>query len=381
MASVLAVGTALVRWPEIPAADTTSQTRYILSLLDAIEAADRERATPLRRAAPVFPADHGVHLGEAMETWQFAGRAAAEDGRSFGFRLNVYRLRLVPADAPPRPSAWATRHVYWAQLAVTDVRGKQFEFFERYSRDGPSLAGMHGSPHRISVEDWSVELPHGPTGKSRFRLLASEDAVRLDLTLEPDAAGLPVRENQALEDGARSPFHGYRLARMRVRGALGVNAVGHEVTGVAWLEHAWGDIPLPVGQVVWNRFILQLGDGTEVAVLELRRRDGSRAPQASLVLVGPTGETRSVANHELTLEALDEWRSPTDGTSYPSGWRLQVPSADLDLDIRPTLADQEVVGALRYWSGKVEATGRRHGQPVDGWGDVDLFGYASSGAD
>ena len=52
----------------------------------------------------------------------------------------------------------------------------------------------------------------------------------------------------------------------------------------------------------------------------------------------------------------------------------------MDLDIRPAVPDQEVFGALRYWSGKVQVKGRRNGQTVEGWGYADLFGYADPGA-
>lgn len=377
-AVLLVVGTMVLRWPEAPTADMSPETGRLLALLGAIEPTDEKVAGPPRPGPPVFPADHGAHLSHAMETWRFAGRTATREGHPFGFRLDLYRVRLLPADAPPRESAWATRHVYWAQLSITDVRKRSFKFFERYSRDGPSLAGVERWPPRIAVEGWRVAFAQGSTAQSQIRLQAAEGPVSLDLTLEPATAALPINEKELFGDGARSPFHGYRMPRMGVRGSLAIGETTHKVAGSAWLEHAWGDIPLPVGQVVWNRFTLQLRDGTDVAMLQLRRRDGSRPPLVSLLLVAGTGETQALADSELSLETIDEWISPVDGTAYPSQWRLRVPSAEMVLDIRPAVSDQEVLGALRHWSGQVEATGRRNGQPIDGWGYAELFGYAAS---
>ncbi len=376
-AVLLTAGMTMLLWPRAPTVNVTPDTARIMTLLDAFETTHEEPADPARPRPPVFPEDHGAHLGQAMETWQFAGQAAAENDRPFRFRLSLYRLRLVPADAPPRDSPWATRHVYWAQLSITDARGTGFHFFERYTRDGPALAGVEGSPPRIFVENWRVDLPGSPTGRSGFHLQAGEGSTSLDLALQPLTAAVPVNRNELSGDGGRSPFQGYRMARLRVSGTLLIGKESHTVTGSAWLEHAWGDIPLPVGPVVWNRFTLQLRDGTEVAVLQLRRRDGSRPPSASLLLVAPGGETLTIADRDLSLEATGQWKSPVDDTAYPSGWRLQVPSADMVLHLRPTLPDQEVFGALRHWSGSVEVSGRRRSRPVDGWGYVDLFGYGA----
>jgi predicted secreted hydrolase len=57
---------------------------------------------------------------------------------------------------------------------------------------------------------------------------------------------------------------------------------------------------------------------------------------------------------------------------------LQVPSAGLDLDVRPLLADQELHLSVRYWEGAVEVSGTRADHPVTGRGYVELTGYAGT---
>ncbi len=372
---LLIIATVLLRSPQTSTEDETPRTSGVLALLDALEAPDEGVVEPSGPWPPAFPEDHGAHFSEPTEIWQIAGQLTNEDGRPFGFRLDFYRLRLSAADAPPRESAWATRHVYRAQLSVTDVHGKTFESFERHSRDGSSLAGADESPARITVEDWQVELSHGTTGEELFRLKAGEGPVLLDLALDPVTAAVPMNG-----DGDRSPFRAYRLPRLSVGGTLVSAGTHHAVMGSGWLEHAWGEIPLPLGQVVWDRITLQLGDGTDVVVVQLRRRDGSRPPQPSVLLVAPGGDTQAFSGSDLSLEIIDEWVSPAGDIAYPSHWRLEVPQAAMTLNIRPTVPDQEVFGALRHWSGKVQVTGHRNGQVVDGWGYADLFGYADSGA-
>jgi predicted secreted hydrolase len=61
---------------------------------------------------------------------------------------------------------------------------------------------------------------------------------------------------------------------------------------------------------------------------------------------------------------------------------LQVPGAAIDLTVRPTVADQELVTAgstgITYWEGSVLVAGRSRGRPVRGEGYVELTGYAGA---
>jgi predicted secreted hydrolase len=65
---------------------------------------------------------------------------------------------------------------------------------------------------------------------------------------------------------------------------------------------------------------------------------------------------------------------------YPSGWEARVPGLGLELELVPTLDDQELATTgttgLAYWEGQVEARGRRGVEPVAGLGYVELTGYA-----
>ena len=55
-------------------------------------------------------------------------------------------------------------------------------------------------------------------------------------------------------------------------------------------------------------------------------------------------------------------------------------SQDLQLNLTPLLADQELSTQPRYWEGAVQVTGQRHGTPVSAQGYVELVGYAQNQA-
>jgi predicted secreted hydrolase len=92
--------------------------------------------------------------------------------------------------------------------------------------------------------------------------------------------------------------------------------------------------------------------------------------------VEPDGQVRYLDAAEVRLERTASWRSAETKAEYPSGWRLRLASAGLDLEIRPVVLDQENVARrarLHYWEGLADVfdeSGLRVGN-----GYVELTGY------
>ncbi len=74
----------------------------------------------------------------------------------------------------------------------------------------------------------------------------------------------------------------------------------------------------------------------------------------------------------------NSWTSPHTGATYPSGWLVTVPGEQLEIQLTPSVLDQELdtraTTGVVYWEGSqlVEAT--RAGEPVDGEAYVELTG-------
>jgi len=129
--------------------------------------------------------------------------------------------------------------------------------------------------------------------------------------------------------------------------------------------------------VGWDWFALQLSDGSDLMLYRLRRQDGAADPASSGTVVSPDGTARHLALPDLKIAGSGEWRSPRSGARYPARWHIQIPAEELDLEIRPALADQELDVSFRYWEGAVEIAGTRRGRPVRGQGYVELTGYTA----
>jgi predicted secreted hydrolase len=325
-----------------------------------------------------FPRDHGPHPDFQTEWWYYTGNLAAPDGRRFGYQLTFFRRALTPT-APERLSGFATNQIYFAHLALTDVAGNEHTSFERFSRGAAGLAGATGEPFTVWIEDWRAESLDALG--SQVRLTAAQDGLALDLTLR---AVKPLVAHGDLGLSPKSPEPGnasYYLSYTRLETTGAVTLPGQSplpVTGESWFDHEWSTSALGAGAIGWDWFSLQLSDGQELMYFQIRREDGSLEPASSGTLVAPDGTLRRLAAADLSLQVLETWRSPLSGAVYPAAWRLEIPSADIDLTLRPWIADQEMDVSFVYWEGAVRLEGLSASQPITGRGYVELTGYAAS---
>ena len=318
-----------------------------------------------------FPEDHGPHPEFRTEWWYYTGNLATREGRQLGFQLTFFRSALAPEMAP-RPSEWASRQAYLAHFTITDVEGERFHSFERWNRGALGLVGAQGSPFRVWLEDWSAQA----VGEA-MRLQASEDGAAIDLVLQP---GKPptLQGDRGLSQKSPEPGNAsyyYSLTRMPAAGTIRLKDEQFEVAGLAWMDREWSTSALGKNQVGWDWFALHLSDGRDLMLYQLRRTDGSIDPSSNGTVIGLEGKTRHLNRSDFQLQVLDRWQSPRSGASYPSGWRLQIPSEQIDVRIEPLLADQELDVSFRYWEGAVKIEGASLGKPVQGKGYVEMTGY------
>src|SRR5205823_14156423 len=122
--------------------------------------------------------------------------------------------------------------------------------------------------------------------------------------------------------------------------------------------------------------------GAEVMVYHLRERKGRPSEFSSGTFVDAEGRWTHLTFADFTLEATGDWRSPHTGARYPSGWRLRVPRAEIDLDIMPVIKDQELdtrgTTMIVYWEGACAVAGRHGDRQTDGRAYVELVGYDRS---
>jgi predicted secreted hydrolase len=328
-----------------------------------------------------FPADHGPHPDFRNEWWYLTGNLTAPGGRRFGYQFTVFRAALAPS-APVRASAWGTRQVELAHVALTDVEGKRLLTAERWERAALGLAGASAEPFAVWVGPWNVSaMGPGVNGTPPFSLVAADgsgsDSFRLDLALSTLTRPVPEGDRgwsvKSEEPGNAS--YQYSLPRLATRGTLAIGRQALPVSGLSWFDREWSTSALGRDEIGWDWFGLQLDDGRCLTINRLRRRDGSADPATAGTLISAAGRPQRLLLHDLVLEPRGTWQSPESGARYPAAWHVAVPSAALDLTIEPRLADQELRLSFLYWEGAVAVHGRSHGATISGSGYLEMTGY------
>jgi predicted secreted hydrolase len=325
----------------------------------------------------VFPQDAGPHDEYQTEWWYYTGNLETAEGRHFGYQLTFFRRALLPEDQQvARESDLATTQIYFAHFALTDVSGGGFHAFERFSRGAGGLAGAEASPYRVWLEDWQVTQKDDGV----YSLRAAQDDLSITIDFV-DQKGPVLQGDRGYSPKGPNPGNAsiyYSLTRLESSGSVSVDGRTYEVSGLSWMDHEFSTSALGPGQVGWDWFSIQLDDGSELMVFQLRRDDGSVDPYSGGTYIAADGTVTSLKREDFTLTPQGTWRSPRSGGVYPGGWNVSVPSLALTLRVDPYVADQELNVSFAYWEGAVRITGEKEGNEVEGSGYLEMTGYAAS---
>ena len=340
----------------------------------------------------VLPRDDGPH-DRLTEWWYYTGHLRAADGRSFGFEYVIFR-----AERGAFPTTWASH------FAVTDEAGDTFRYGERLEVG----AGVDRSPRDAAGRPAGFDLaltgidPTDPATFDRgpWTMTGTNGTDRLTAALTPAEAAeaespgglgldlaLTSRKPPALHDtdgwidfGPAGGSYYYSRTAMDATGTLNLGGQTFEVTGDAWFDHQWGDF-ISVGGGGWDWFAVNLDDGTDLTLSLVRDADGSY-PLIYGTIVNADGTTIHLGRDAFVVEVTDRWQSPATGADYPAGWTIEIPGEDLRIDLRPTVAAQELdtraTTGVIYWEGSQVVTATRSGRPIGGQAYVELTGYAPS---
>ena len=318
--------------------------------------------TPYREALPGysyrFPRDYFEHRDFRTEWWYYTGNVRTTGGKRYGFELVFFRQgqRRGPSD---NPSAWRVDDLYLAHAALTDIDGKHFLYHERLNRSGPGIAGASFEERRIWNGNWSDRW----LGESQLLEVTTED-FRFRLRLTPVKPVIIQGENGVSQKaaGAGKASCYVSFPRLQVQGEID----GQTVQGTAWMDHEWFTNQLADSQRGWDWFSVQLDNGTEFMLFQLRRKDGTIDPYSSGTYVDRSGRAHHLKAADFSLEPLERWRV------YPIRWRIGIPSLGVSLEAKAALPDQvlELKTGPSYWEGAVRYSGSATGS-----GYLEMTGY------
>jgi predicted secreted hydrolase len=324
-----------------------------------------------------FPRDHRIHSEFKTEWWYFTGGLTDEAGHRYGYQLTFFRQGVRPPGADAATSRFVVDDLKFAHFAVSDINGQRFHSTQKISRGAFAEAGFGADDKLAWIGDWALNL----TPDGAFALRAKHGDLMLELKLTSKKAWVIHGENGVSQkaEGVGRASHYYSGTRLESTGVLVLGGKRQRVSGESWLDREWATNQLTPQQAGWNWFSLQLNDGTELMLYQMRTRNGGLDPNSSGTFIARDGTTQHLRREDYQLTPLREWKSPQTGGSYPITWSLKVPKLGLELRIDTPLAAQELVlQPIAYWEGLVDATGTRAGSAVRAHGYMELTGYAGA---
>ena len=336
-----------------------------------------------------FPRDHFSHPDFKTEWWYYTGHFETESGKSYGYQVTFFRfgLRDRQKEAKERPPRFEFPHrgelveplftdLYMAHFALSDKQGRHFRFWERANRGHGDKAGAATDRYLVWNENWKIEAQ----GQSHVIHVRHQDvALMLRLTpLKPPVLHGNDGLSQKAEGEGRASYY-YSFTRLRTEGELEIAGKKEKVQGQSWMDHEFGSNQLAEDQLGWDWFSVQLDNGVELMLYLMRRKDGSVDLHSSGTLISASGASRRLKLSDFQVQALERWKSPRSGGTYPMRWRVRVPGEGIDLEIVPFFPDQELdtrkSTKVVYWEGSVQVRGSYQKKPVQGLGYVEMTGY------
>jgi predicted secreted hydrolase len=316
-----------------------------------------------------FPQDEAAHR-DLTEWWYYTGHMNAEMpggiSHHYGFELVVFQA--LRSDLPP---------VYAAHFAISDITRGEFHYDQRSETEpGASISnGASTGGIAVHVGNWSIT---GLNGLDHLTASMTNYAIQVNLRgLKPS---ILHNGNGLITYGLAGFSYYYSRTRMALSGTLIDHNQPVQVTGLAWMDHQWGNF-LALGGGGWDWYSIQLNNDTEMMLYVIRDAQ-ERMLSTYVSFIDSNAVDHLLPANALKISILNHWRSPVTGANYPSGWRLQIddPQLRASLTLLPELKDQELVAyqstGNSYWEGAVSIHGQSAGIAVNGEGYVELTGYA-----
>jgi predicted secreted hydrolase len=326
-----------------------------------------------------FPRDHGAHPEFKTEWWYLTGNLDDENGNPYGYELTFFRHGLQPVATQP-DSAWSIRDISFAHLAITDVRSRRFLFSEKLSRGALGEVEISQKDMQVRIADWT--LRRNPDSTLAMSASDPTTGIGLDLSATP-LKPLTFQGEKGLSRKSATPgnaSHYYSFTRLQTTGQLELGGKKIPVNGLSWFDHEFSTSALGEDQEGWDWFCLQFDSGDELMLYRMRNPGNRTDPASSGTWIPAHGPSLPLKSSDFTITPIDEWKTAS-GATYPSGWKISIPSLDLTGEVQPLLLDQELqlkrTAKIRYWEGACRFAGTRQGKSLSGRGYTELTGYAA----
>ncbi|TWU39685.1 lipocalin family protein [Novipirellula artificiosorum] len=335
---------------------------------------DPHAMAPSPKVSVQLPRDLCYKEHVPSEWWYYNGHLSDSD-RRLTFHVAFFRQRTDSV----RVGRWLPLRLfgthYWcAHFSLMDLQTGESWFTHRRS------LWWHGRAERdrfkVRLGRWSIE---GDCASQRLRIGPTN--MHLDLHLS-------IRKSASLH-GDQGRFHKhpeqecfyFSFSKIDAHGFLKLNDKELPVQGTCWMDREYGSVTMAQTLRGWDWFCLQLDDGRELLIYVLRSRQPSNLPPYYASLIDQGGKAQFIPIGGCNVIVESQWTNPATRNTYPSKWRIELPSLAMVLQVQPLLQEHEIDTRgstnVLFWEGPVAVSGTEEGQCIQGRGFVELVGYDS----
>ena len=357
--AVLIVAVLPLLYVACGAEPTATATMPPATAAPAPTATSTPEPTPTTAPLVSLPEDEAPHA-TPVEWWYFNGMLRDDAGGEYSYHFVTFQSPGPPGVTP---------HLLQATLG-DHGQGVHYTAEKAFlAQENPDARGVD-----VATGVW---LMRGGGDGYEMRLRFARDGPALELTAIPQREPVLHGGTGLVQMGpeAGSTYY-YSRTRLEVTGWIEEAGERRQVRGPGWMDHQWGEFV--GGRVGWDWTSIQLDDGADLMAVVIWHPDGHRRLSAHGTYAAPGGEVTYLEGDELSIASLGSWTSPETGIQYPMGWRVEIPSLELGLELAPYLEHSEYDSSIlnaAYWEGAAAVSGQRGGQAVAGWGFVELVGY------
>ena len=313
-----------------------------------------------------FPIDEGKH-DSITEWWYLNGILnSKKDKQRFAYMSTLFRVKY-PTILGGIFSFLPSHDAYVYHSIITDLTNKKYY---------PNIEIVTISDDIFRDNNLSVKFV-GRKSKNDYSLLRENNNVystsgpNFNLILGRTKPPILIGETGFVDNVGEQTYY-YSLSSLKTTGKLEIDNEVFEIFGNSWMDHQWGDFRAPKGY--WNWFSVQLENNIEVICYESGSKKGSK----TLATISYSDGSQKSYSTVIISPNNKQWLSPKTGANYPLSWKVDIPEANLFLEIDSLVDDHEMTfWYINYWEGPSKVTAKFCGKQIYGQGFIELVGRHS----
>src|SRR3989338_1356014 len=286
-----------------------------------------------------LPEDNLPHKS-IIEWWYLNGHLKDERGQSYAFMDCLFKADIRKVNIPFlnklsfKEGFFTWPYIYFAHCIISDI-GQQKNYqdiqpFSLLSADSFTYPLLFASYNNLKNPRTAYTIAETTPGQFHLK------TKNLDLQLTTKKPPLLEGGKGWVDMGKHQTYY-YSLTDLEAQGSLLINKEYFQVTGRAWFDHQWADVPYDKNQ--WNWFSLQLDNGSDLMCVQY----GAGQNKKYLVdLIDKNNQSRHYQKLILVPDS-DVWTSSKTNAKYPLAWQIEIPEEKIKLKVSAMVPNQEII--------------------------------------